>query len=314
MPWIDPSYLECTVYNYPSEKEAEDGDRVGGTGFVVGFYLGERSDRPRPVVLCVVTNKHVIDAGNTTIRLNTLDGKKDIVALDGVRWYTHPNGDDLAVCPINFSPLHKPVYYNIPSDAFLTKETIAKYEIGPGDDVFIVGRFVNHEGKQRNLPSLRFGNIAQMPWEPIKIDGRDQESFLIEGRSISGYSGSPVFVYLPQQMPGANWNRDALKMVKEGKLRIPGVSKARVDVPILLGPWLLGIDFCHIRWDEKIWSKITKKPVSDDWFIKSNTGMMGVIPAWKLMEILEGPEMKPVVEEAQRKQAAHKQAASKSDS
>jgi hypothetical protein len=296
VPWIDPSFLECAVYLYPSEKEAEDGDRIGGTGFVVGFQLGGEGDLSRPIVLCVVTNKHVVDAGNATVRLNTMDGRTDIIPLDGARWYFHPDGDDLAVIPIKLSNMHKVVYRFIPSSRFLTKEISKGLEIGPGDDVFIVGRFVNHEGRQRNIPSLRFGNIAQMPWEPIKIDGREQESFIIEARSISGYSGSPVFVYISPQVQASNWNPEIVKRVKEGKLKIPGVPKSRFGLPIVLGPWLLGIDYCHIRWDEPIWSKATGR-ANDDWFIKSNTGMMGVVPVWKLTEILEGTEMRPVMDE-----------------
>jgi hypothetical protein len=184
MPWIDPGFLECVVYFYPSEKEADDGDRVGGTGFVVGLEYGDPTRPERPIIPVLVTNKHVIDSGNSTARINTINGKRDIVPLDQARWYTHPDGDDLAVCPMKFNVAHKAPWYHVQSSRFVTKNVIDEFEIGPGDDVFIVGRFVNHEGKQKNLPSLRFGNIAQMPWEPIKIDGREQESFLVEGRSI----------------------------------------------------------------------------------------------------------------------------------
>ena len=208
-------------------------------------------------------------------------------------------GDDLAVCPIKLAPAVHRINY-VPTNLFLTKGLIENFQIGPGDDVFIIGRFVNcSEGKQRNLPSVRFGNISQMPWEPIVIEGHPQESFLVEARSISGYSGSPVYVYLPQQVDGTI-NPEIKKMVTDGKLKLPGVSSKRVNIPMQIGPWLLGVDFCHIRWDEPIWSKITKKPISDDWFIKSNTGMMGVVPAWKLHEILEGPAMKPVLDEARK--------------
>jgi hypothetical protein len=305
MPWIDPQYLECAVYLYPSEKEAEDGDRIGGSGFVVGIDCGAPAvNYPhevfRPKILCVVTNKHVIDSGNMVARINTMDGRHDIIPLDGARWYTHKDGDDLAVCPVRLSTAHSVLFYNVRSSNLITKKIIDDYEIGPGDDVFVIGRFVNHEGKQKNLPSARFGNIAQMPWEPIMIGGRPQESFLVEARSISGYSGAPVFVFCQLPPVPSNINPQVIKMVREGKIKLPGVSNKRLQIPIMLGPWLLGIDYCHIRWDEPIWSKITQRPVSDDWFIKSNTGMMGVVPAWKLAEILEGDDMKPIVDEVKQ--------------
>jgi hypothetical protein len=76
------------------------------------------------------------------------------------------------------------------------------FDIGPGDDVFVVGRFINREGKQKNIPSVRFGNIAQMPGEPLFLDdGKELECFLIEGRSISGFSGSPVFIHISPEAP-----------------------------------------------------------------------------------------------------------------
>src|SRR5260221_14479087 len=178
MPWIEPQYLECAVYLYPSKKHAEDGSRIGGSGFVVGIDVGkpEVDYVIRPQVLCVVTNKHVIDEvdeaqGTPTVRLNTITGGTNSIELDRELWYTHTDGDDIAVCPIPLTFMYKAAIYFIPSNNLLTKKLIDDFEIGPGDDVFVIGRFVNHEGKQRNLPSARFGNIAQMPWEPIEFDG-----------------------------------------------------------------------------------------------------------------------------------------------
>jgi hypothetical protein len=204
MPWIEPQYLECAVYLYPSKKHAEDGIGIGASGFVVGIDVGkpEVDYVIRPQVLCVVTNKHVIDEvdevkGIPTVRLNTITGGTNSIELDRKFWITHKDGDDIAVCPIPLNFMYQAAIYFIPSNKLLTKKLIEDFEIGPGDDVFVIGRFVNHEGKQRNLPSARFGNIAQMPWEPIEFGGLSQESFLVEARSIAGYSGSPVFVYLP---------------------------------------------------------------------------------------------------------------------
>jgi len=297
MPWIDPDVLDSTIYLYPSEAAAQDGERIGGTGFLIGVPVIARN-REIGNVICVVTNKHVIDHGNTVARLNTHDQGTDIIPLDGLRWYTHPDGDDLAVCPIRLnSRVHKAKLISVRN--FATKKTIEANGIGPGDDVFIVGRFINHEGKQRNLPSVRFGNIAQMPWEPIVIDGVAQESFLIEARSISGYSGSPVFGYVMPPLD-LGLNPEIKKMIREGQLQMVNVNPKRADLPIPLGPWLLGINYCYIRWDEPIWSRITQKPVSEEWFVKSNTGMMGVIPSWRLLDILTGPEMKPLLDNAKK--------------
>jgi hypothetical protein len=133
---------------------------------------------------------------------------------------------------------------------------------------------VNHEGKQRNLPSARFGNIAQMPGEPIEFDGLSQESFLVEARSVAGYSGSPVFVYLPPPPASSNLTRRAQQLLRQHNIALPGVSKKRMNIPFALGPWLLGIDYCHIHRSEPLLDKKTNER-NPDWVVRSNTGMMG---------------------------------------
>ena len=65
--------------------------------------------------------------------------------------------------------------------------------IGPGEDVFMVGRFVNQDGGATQ-PALRFGNISSMPAEmTIQKFRRKRPYYLIDMHSRLGYSGSPVF-------------------------------------------------------------------------------------------------------------------------
>lgn len=81
---------------------------------------------------------------------------------------------------------------------FLEAPVLGMAGIGPGDDVARLGRFITHDGRQRNKPLARFGNIAMMHdnAEPIEIaPGRHQVGLLVECRSLSAFSGSPVFVY-----------------------------------------------------------------------------------------------------------------------
>lgn len=296
LPYIDRDYLDCTVYLYPSEAAAEDGEKIGGTGFLLGIPV-ERTSRDDSVV-AIVTNRHVVDNGNTVARLNTASGSITILPLDDAAWFHHPDGDDLTICPINLPAGHNQKY--IPAVNFVTKESIDRWDIGPGDDVFVVGRFINHEGRQRNLPTLRFGNIAQMPWEPIMVDGYPQESFLVECRSISGYSGSPVFVWIaPPLLPGLT--PDGRKFLLEGKLKLFGISQQRAKMfgtsgfPIV-GPLLLGVNYSYIHSKEPVRSGSERQ--MHDWFVNANTGMMGVIPAWKINDIIEGSEMKALKERA----------------
>jgi hypothetical protein len=151
---------------------------------------------------------------------------------------------------------------------FVTPEDLGPpNNIGPGDEVFVVGRFVNVEGKQRNTPALRFGAISMLPEEAIEHSGGEEaQDFLVEARSIAGFSGSPVFVYVP---PLA-WR--------------PNVTEVTTSYRI----WLLGVDWGHIRDEQQVWHTMTKK--SPD-FVKGNTGMMAVCPAWTLRDLLESQEL-----------------------
>ena len=282
MPRIHDAYLDCVVYVYPTEVDAEDGTRAGGSGFLVG--VPSTGLKQNFWFLYAVTNKHVIKGG-TVLRMNTRAGEKSIVPTTRTSWIAHPDGDDLAACLISFDP--KDIKFNhVPRSSFLSREIVSQFNIGPGDDCFIIGRFVNHEGQQQNLPTVRFGNIAQMPWEKIRQDdGFEQESFLVECRSIGGSSGSPIFVHIPifSDRPGIpDWFPHP--NIIDGS-RIFGGLKAH-------GPWLLGVNWGYIH----DWSPLCgkdEKPVNRDpeiTRVKLSTGIAGTVPAWKLAELLDnGP-------------------------
>jgi hypothetical protein len=241
LPRIPDEYLDCVVYLYPSEAAAEDGKQAGGSGFLVG--VPTEGLRQNFWILYAISNKHVIK-NSTVLRMNTSDGKKTVMPTVRSDWVTHPDGDDLAACAISFDP--KDFKFNhVPRASFLTKEIVPKFNIGPGDDAFMVGRFINHEGRQSNLPTVRFGTIGQMPWETImQNDGFEQESFLVEARSIGGYSGSPIFVFIPlfSSRPGVeNWDPPTV-FTKGNRITNFDYGSLRSH-----GPWLLGVDWGHLN-------------------------------------------------------------------
>jgi len=283
MPRIPDEYLDCVIYLYASEQDAESGARSGGSGFLVGVPT---TDLPTNFwFLYAVTARHIIEKGDVVIRMKTIEGGNAIWPTDERAWTWHPAGDDLAVCLISFEPCaHK--FQFIRRADFIDKATITAMNVGPGDEAFVVGRFINHEGKQQNLPTVRFGCIGQMPGEPIKQDtGFAQESFLVEARSIGGYSGSPVFVFIPifsERAGVQNWAPDSV-FQNRGPY---GFLKTH-------GPWLLGVDWGYIN-DWTPLCDAAGKPVDrmepSSRQVKMNTGMMAVVPAWKLAELLdEGP-------------------------
>jgi len=140
--------------------------------------------------------------------------------------------------------------------------------------VFMVGRFIGHGGKLRNMPTVRFGNISRMPLEPISHpeSGIMQECFLVECHSISGYSGSPVLVQIKAFTPRPDSKKEAHEPVSS-RMRTKNQT------------WLLGVDFGHMpHYDPVVDARL--KPHPDGRRVRSNPAMMAVVPAWKLKSFL----------------------------
>jgi hypothetical protein len=247
VPRIHDNSLDCVIYLYHSRTDAERGSvhPSGGSGFLVAVpaarFPGFHS--------YAVSNRHVVET-SPVVRVNTMAGDMDVFEFQPSNWL-FTQTDDIAVCPIAL-PLEKYAHKWIPVGTFITPDIIKVERIGPGDDVFIVGRFVNHEGKQRNMPSARFGNIAMMPDEPVFHQWntpKEQLSFLADIRTIGGYSGSPVFLFL--------------RVIDQIGSATAFVARSNST------PWLLGVEWGHLLDHRGV-----------------NTGMSGVVPAWRLAELL----------------------------
>ena len=123
-------------------------------------------------------------------------------------------------------------------------------------------------GSQHDSPTVRFGQISTMPGEPLRtLNGHAQECFLVDLQSIGGLTGSPVFVT---------------------------VHNLRLNNPVEFNhawiPHLLGVHCGHMPGP-------TASP--------SCSGLMMVLPAWRLTDILNLPEFaKPRAEEDARRQGA----------
>ena len=77
MPRIEDKYLECPIYMYASKEDAINGERQGGSGFVVGILIPNSKDLFHPTVYAV-TNQHVIEDKFTAVRINTYSGGYDV--------------------------------------------------------------------------------------------------------------------------------------------------------------------------------------------------------------------------------------------
>ena len=270
LPRISDSVLHCTFFVYDSLHAAESGEPSGASGFVAGVPSDEF---PEKYFHYAITNKHVIREGETVLRFNTRERATPVKTYKD-DWLLHPDGDDVAATAVELPP---EIYFNrVPTTLFLSEEDAEKYKVGPGDETVLIGRFASHEGRQFNLPSARFGNISMLPWEPVKHpSGRPQESFLVECRSLPGYSGSPVF----------------LDAVPHQRVDV----RTRQQVPPFC---LLGIDWGHLPRFAPVLRKDRKTRIDEGWVVEMNSGMACVLPAWKITELLEEDRFK-----MQRKQA-----------
>src|ERR1700719_402939 len=80
---IPDEWLNNSVYLYPSEHDAYEGTRAGGSGFLLGFDSHRIAGRQ---MIYAVTNDQVIEGVNCTIRLNRHDGTVDVRDLDERDW------------------------------------------------------------------------------------------------------------------------------------------------------------------------------------------------------------------------------------
>lgn len=279
MPKLPPRILSSSFFLYPNSDDARAGKKFGGTGFFVG--IPSQADPERMTCIYGVTNWHVAcREGCSVVRVNRKDGDPAIFDYGPEDWVFIPGDDDIAVIelPLNINE-HRFAY--VSTDQFLTQAEVSQKKagrVGVGDDVFMIGRFIDHDGVQRNNPSARFGNISMLPDGNIKRpNGSFLPSFCVDMHSRTGYSGSPVFVY-----------------------RTLGNNFAVGDID--LGDRFLLLLGIHWGQFPEYWEIKDRKDVPNTFrrealvtegnYVEGLSGMTCVAPAWKLMELLEIDKLK----------------------
>jgi hypothetical protein len=273
MPKIERRLLDTVVYLYKDRAEAEEGKNFGGTGFLV-FMPGEMFPDRTAYFYCV-TNWHVaVRDGFSTIRINTVDGIVDIFEFEPHEWHFLPQYD-IAVIPMPYD-MNRHRGAMIGSGVFVSRDLFDSGALGVGSDVFMVGRFIDHDGGQTNMPAARFGHISVLPAPVVQPNHVKADSFCLDMHSRTGYSGAPVFVY-----------------------KIPG-SEFLDTTPNNFAPYfgLLGIqwgafpDKMSIE-EDKIATARTQGTnlILEGQYVKGLSGMNCALPAWSIMEVLTMPEL-----------------------
>ena len=260
MPRIPDELQRSVVFIYPDCAAAKEGQRAGGSGFLLRRFNSATGQ----MKYFVITNTHVAQGRNRTLHIAAGTENSFFYDVPGSAWVPHSAGDDISSAELTFDYTSGVATLDW-SAISASKQRLDELNAGVGDDVFMLGRFLSHNSLQIDQPLARFGNIAMMPGCPIR-DGRgiEVEAFLIEMRSLSGFSGSPVFVYMG---PGTYRGNGTM---------MPFFTET-------IG--LIGIDTGHktIRGDVRSAESNSKTEL----FVPLNTGIAIVSPVWRIEELLD---------------------------
>jgi hypothetical protein len=238
-----------------------DGLEIAGTAFFVGMpWLGLD---PLLGHIYIVTASHILTGismrsvdGQIYVRVQMNDGRPAMIVSTLEEWTPHPDTSHIDAAVFHWVADKSPFEYrSLPAGLLATSEALVRNDVQPGDDLFIVGLFYRDNGQDRIRPIVSTGKISLLKG---RVDTRtpynSSEAYLIEAGSTGGLGGSPVFVPLESR---------------------PTASSESADGPFLL----LGL--LHIDWDDS-----QPSPSSFD------GSPSVVVPAWRIRELLEHPDLK----------------------
>lgn len=237
----------------------------GGTGLLL--VVDYHEDGSAPLALrYLVTARHVVSGVPSVpgsglrhqreqfAEFTDLNHKTFHVSLVDSEWIFPEDGTiDLAIC---YFPSRTPRSLAYNENLLFTSEELAARGIGIGDETYSVSLLGFNRKPLSKTPIARIGNIAMLPLEKAGTEFGEADVYLIESRSLSGFSGAPVFVRQTVRLPeqhdeqGRPFQPDALGYV-----------------------YLLGIMHGH-------------KELDSDNARGINTGLAYVVPAEKLKELI----------------------------
>ena len=271
---VPDQYLGCVAFI--AEVVAEDSAGMDLNHQATGFFVTMPSTVEGLSYPFFVTAKHSAAAlvdRDIVIRVNTRSGGVEYLEAVGKSWYLHPTDASVDVAVIPCLLNRNLDVFPIRADRhFLTKDLMREKKIGVGDEIFTIGLFTPAVGTTRNMPIVRHGNIAMLPSEPIQVEDEFAEVFLVESRSIPGLSGSPAFVC---QTLAIDFGDDPSGIQRSLK----GNSSQLILLGLVRGHW-------DIRE-----SDLNKPSFIHDRQRGVNLGIATVVPAEKILEVLNQPSL-----------------------
>lgn len=301
MPRLNKNFANMTFFVYGTDPKT--GNRVGpcGTGVFIGV---ERDGHWLIRDIYAVTAQHVLGSGSS-IRLNTKDGESRFIDIEPHEWEFIPKGNDVAAVDVTERINADVDEISCVVPAMLAMpDFIKNYEVGPGENGFMLGLFANHPGKNRNLVAARFGHISLLAEdnEPLlQPNGYSHPSHIYEMGSRTGFSGSPVFIYRTPD--------DDLRDITYGPITGPGLyAGSAAFQPIALSEWrqrhednqarentfirLLGIhvgqfnDLVPARKSRKATQENDDAVLRDGDALRLPSSMTLVVPSWCITNLL----------------------------
>ena len=270
---IPGKVLKCVAFIGEAAYQDNDG-KISGDLHATGFFVHMPSDHfPALTFAYFVTAKHVatdLKDRNVYILVNSNKGGTTTLANYYPHWWLHPTDKtaDLAVLQVRVqSDLDT---WGVGLKDFVTSEDIRAETVAVGDEVFTVGLFTRVPGQGRNMPIVRTGNVAMFPEEQIQTELGFADIHLVEARSIGEVSGSPVFIRKTITLPIKLSNGTRTSASAAGDLKLLGLM--------------------HGQWDIKE-SEMNEAGMTDDRRHRVNLGIGIVVPAAKIMEILNQPDL-----------------------
>jgi hypothetical protein len=282
--WI----MDTVFFLYPTEGDAKAGTACGGTG----FFVAVPSKRWPTEYFHIhgVTNWHVAcDSGASIIRVNRNDsGAPELLHYDPSEWaFIGHGGPDIAISPpLPLDPqIHKASAIDVDDLILSASETLA--DIGAGEDIFMIGRFIDYDGHETNEPSFRFGNISILNAKIKQPTGFFGRSIVVDMHSRTGYSGSPVFIY---RTPGSVFAPTIDLNTTWHYLQVAGILWGQFPE----------------RWTLADGEKSPKTSsaqaaiITDGKYVEGLSGMCCVIPAHDIVQLLGHPELEAKRETVER--------------
>jgi hypothetical protein len=315
VPFVYPGVLGSSIFLYGSEDDATNGANWGGSGFLVGIPSKANPSRTHHYA---VSNDHVIQSC-PVIRFVDVLGKSYVLDGTAADWDSHPDGDDIAICSLGANAGGQ--VWCVGDDLLLSREDLnpeeRPYQVSPGDDCLMVGRYINQDLRQFDRPVVRFGNLAMLPEHVYQHERSfDQESFLVDMRSQPGFSGSPVFVYYEETgwryLPPLREVPETEDPVKDAEDRVKALEEqtaGRHVSGVMSKTWLLGIDWGHLP----VWGDVYDDSKQRIGRTRVSTGMAGVVPAWKLRDLLNEEGIRMARDKAEERLAEKDEGAAELD-